>query len=158
MKNCRNLLLFMSPQKGSNGLGTLLTVTGTGFTSENASVFVGNAKCHVEQITSEWKEFNKEQLTTIANVFIMLRKDFLLTCFKWISTQIPLRCADWAVPVLVPTLWGSASLLWVIHITQMEMSSISPTSSILPLSLHPLEAQQVRCHWSRIRAARILIH
>lgn len=41
----------MSPQKGSNG--TLLTVTGTGFMSENASVTVGNAKCHVEQITSE---------------------------------------------------------------------------------------------------------
>ncbi|XP_011607160.2 fibrocystin-L isoform X2 [Takifugu rubripes] len=42
----------ISPTQGSNGLGTLLTVTGTGFMSENASVVVGNAKCHVEQITN----------------------------------------------------------------------------------------------------------
>ncbi|XP_036949440.1 PKHD1 like 1, tandem duplicate 1 isoform X2 [Acanthopagrus latus] len=42
----------ISPSQGSNGLGTLLTVTGTGFSSENASIFVGKAKCHVEQTTS----------------------------------------------------------------------------------------------------------
>ncbi|XP_044191170.1 PKHD1 like 1, tandem duplicate 1 [Thunnus albacares] len=42
----------ISPSQGSNGLGTLLTVTGTGFSSENASIMVGKAKCHVEQITA----------------------------------------------------------------------------------------------------------
>uniref|UniRef100_A0A8C4EZ61 PKHD1 like 1, tandem duplicate 2 n=1 Tax=Dicentrarchus labrax TaxID=13489 RepID=A0A8C4EZ61_DICLA len=42
----------ISPSQGSNGLGTLLTVTGTGFRSENASIFVGKARCDVEQITA----------------------------------------------------------------------------------------------------------
>ncbi|KAM7384668.1 hypothetical protein PAMA_011835 [Pampus argenteus] len=41
----------ISPSQGSNGLGTLLTVTGTGFSNENASIMVGKAKCHVEEIT-----------------------------------------------------------------------------------------------------------
>ncbi len=47
------LWLNDSTLSGSNGLGTLLTVTGTGFRRENASIFVGRAKCHVEQITSK---------------------------------------------------------------------------------------------------------
>lgn len=38
---------------GSNGLGTLLVVTGTGFSHENASIYVGESKCHVEEITSK---------------------------------------------------------------------------------------------------------
>ncbi|KAM9340526.1 fibrocystin-L-like [Symphorus nematophorus] len=42
----------ISPSQGSNGLGTLLTVTGTGFGSENASIFVGKVRCHVEQTTT----------------------------------------------------------------------------------------------------------
>uniref|UniRef100_A0A8D0AIF4 PKHD1 like 1 n=1 Tax=Sander lucioperca TaxID=283035 RepID=A0A8D0AIF4_SANLU len=41
----------ISPSQGSNGLGTLLTVTGTGFGSENASIIVGKTQCLVEQIT-----------------------------------------------------------------------------------------------------------
>ncbi|XP_054461971.1 PKHD1 like 1, tandem duplicate 1 [Anoplopoma fimbria] len=42
----------ISPSQGSNGLGTLLTVTGTGFSSENASILVGKTRCLVEQITA----------------------------------------------------------------------------------------------------------
>ncbi|XP_039978517.1 PKHD1 like 1, tandem duplicate 1 [Xiphias gladius] len=42
----------ISPSQGSNGLGTLLTVTGTGFSNENASIMVGQARCRVEQITA----------------------------------------------------------------------------------------------------------
>lgn len=42
----------ISPSQGSDGLGTLLTVTGTGFSSENASIFVGEARCHVEETTA----------------------------------------------------------------------------------------------------------
>ncbi|XP_068431576.1 PKHD1 like 1, tandem duplicate 1 [Clinocottus analis] len=42
----------ISPSQGSNGLGTLLTVTGTGFGRENASIHVGKTRCHVEQITA----------------------------------------------------------------------------------------------------------
>ncbi|XP_039677098.1 fibrocystin-L-like [Perca fluviatilis] len=42
----------ISPSQGSNGLGTLLTVTGTGFGSENASIIVGKTRCLVEQITA----------------------------------------------------------------------------------------------------------
>ncbi|XP_050924319.1 LOW QUALITY PROTEIN: PKHD1 like 1, tandem duplicate 1 [Lates calcarifer] len=42
----------ISPSEGSNGLGTLLTVTGTGFSNENASIVVGGAWCHVEQTTA----------------------------------------------------------------------------------------------------------
>ncbi|XP_029369318.1 PKHD1 like 1, tandem duplicate 1 isoform X2 [Echeneis naucrates] len=41
----------ISPSQGSNGLGTLLTVTGTGFSNENASIMVGPAWCRVEQVT-----------------------------------------------------------------------------------------------------------
>ncbi|CAG5956366.1 unnamed protein product [Menidia menidia] len=37
---------------GSHGLGTLLTVTGTGFRNENATIRVGNASCRVEQVTA----------------------------------------------------------------------------------------------------------
>uniref|UniRef100_A0A3B4U1D6 PKHD1 like 1, tandem duplicate 2 n=1 Tax=Seriola dumerili TaxID=41447 RepID=A0A3B4U1D6_SERDU len=43
----------ISPSQGSHGLGTLLTVTGTGFSSENASITVGAARCRVEQITGQ---------------------------------------------------------------------------------------------------------
>uniref|UniRef100_A0A3B4Y513 PKHD1 like 1, tandem duplicate 2 n=1 Tax=Seriola lalandi dorsalis TaxID=1841481 RepID=A0A3B4Y513_SERLL len=43
----------ISPSQGSHGLGTLLTVTGTGFSSENASIMVGAARCRVEQITGQ---------------------------------------------------------------------------------------------------------
>ncbi|XP_076610974.1 PKHD1 like 1, tandem duplicate 1 [Chaetodon auriga] len=42
----------ISPSQGSHGLGTLLTVTGTGFSSENASILVGKARCHVEQVNA----------------------------------------------------------------------------------------------------------
>ncbi|XP_058475058.1 PKHD1 like 1, tandem duplicate 1 [Solea solea] len=42
----------ISPSQGSSGLGTLLTVTGTGFSSENASVMVGMAPCQVESFTA----------------------------------------------------------------------------------------------------------
>uniref|UniRef100_A0A667XGZ1 PKHD1 like 1, tandem duplicate 2 n=1 Tax=Myripristis murdjan TaxID=586833 RepID=A0A667XGZ1_9TELE len=42
----------ISPSQGSPGLETLLTVTGTGFSSENASIMVGPARCHVEQVTA----------------------------------------------------------------------------------------------------------
>lgn len=38
---------------GSNGLQTLLVVTGTGFTHENATIHVGDSECHVELVTSE---------------------------------------------------------------------------------------------------------
>ncbi|XP_041664378.1 fibrocystin-L-like [Cheilinus undulatus] len=46
------VLTGISPSQGSNGLGTLLTVTGTGFINESADIFVGNARCHVEQTTA----------------------------------------------------------------------------------------------------------
>ncbi|XP_057684607.1 fibrocystin-L-like [Corythoichthys intestinalis] len=40
----------ISPSQGSIGLGTLLTVTGTGFSTESASIMVGDAQCAVEEI------------------------------------------------------------------------------------------------------------
>ncbi|XP_056153970.1 fibrocystin-L-like [Lampris incognitus] len=42
----------ISPSQGSHGQGTLLTVTGTGFSSENATIMVGYARCQVEEVTS----------------------------------------------------------------------------------------------------------
>ncbi|KAM4540003.1 PKHD1 like 1, tandem duplicate 1 [Odontesthes bonariensis] len=42
----------ISPSSGSSGLGTLLTVTGTGFSSENATIVVGRARCRVEETTA----------------------------------------------------------------------------------------------------------
>ncbi|XP_069572864.1 fibrocystin-L-like [Brachyistius frenatus] len=42
----------ISPSQGSDGLGTLLTVTGTGFSSENAFIMVGGARCHVKEVTA----------------------------------------------------------------------------------------------------------
>lgn len=44
---------YTSSSSGSNGLGTLLTVTGTGFSNKNASIMVGGAWCHVEQTTGK---------------------------------------------------------------------------------------------------------
>ncbi|KAM9839131.1 PKHD1 like 1, tandem duplicate 1 [Aulostomus maculatus] len=41
----------ISPSQGSNGLGTLLTVTGSGFSYGNASIMVGEAECVVEEVT-----------------------------------------------------------------------------------------------------------
>lgn len=40
---------------GSIGLGTLLTISGSGFSSVNASVTVGPAECDVESTTGEKK-------------------------------------------------------------------------------------------------------
>ncbi|XP_007544802.2 fibrocystin-L-like, partial [Poecilia formosa] len=42
----------ISPTRGSNGLGTLITITGTGFSSENASIMVGSSRCVVEEVTA----------------------------------------------------------------------------------------------------------
>ncbi|KAG7457780.1 hypothetical protein MATL_G00230750 [Megalops atlanticus] len=42
----------ISPSQGSYALGTVLTITGTGFASENASVFVGGVKCSVLELHS----------------------------------------------------------------------------------------------------------
>ncbi|KAM6899772.1 PKHD1 like 1, tandem duplicate 1 [Xenentodon cancila] len=42
----------ISPSQGSSGLGTLLTITGTGFSQETASVTVGKSKCVVEDFTA----------------------------------------------------------------------------------------------------------
>ncbi|XP_026156055.1 fibrocystin-L-like [Mastacembelus armatus] len=42
----------ISPSQGSNGLGTLLTVTGTGFSNETASIMVGKAVCQVERVNA----------------------------------------------------------------------------------------------------------
>ncbi|XP_017158739.1 PKHD1 like 1, tandem duplicate 1 [Poecilia reticulata] len=42
----------ISPTRGSNGLGTLITITGSGFSSENASIMVGSSRCVVEEVTA----------------------------------------------------------------------------------------------------------
>uniref|UniRef100_W5KUJ5 PKHD1 like 1, tandem duplicate 2 n=1 Tax=Astyanax mexicanus TaxID=7994 RepID=W5KUJ5_ASTMX len=42
----------ISPSQGANSLGTVLTVSGSGFVGENASVQIGNVSCSVLQITS----------------------------------------------------------------------------------------------------------
>ncbi|XP_030597029.1 PKHD1 like 1, tandem duplicate 1 [Archocentrus centrarchus] len=42
----------ISPSQGSDGVGTLLTITGTGFSSENASIMVGPARCHIKAATA----------------------------------------------------------------------------------------------------------
>ncbi|XP_072303332.1 fibrocystin-L-like [Eucyclogobius newberryi] len=46
------VLTGISPSQGSVSLGTLLTVTGTGFANENAVITVGDAKCNVTTTTS----------------------------------------------------------------------------------------------------------
>lgn len=42
----------ISPAQGSDGLGTLLTVTGTGFGSEQATIMVGKSRCIVTSATA----------------------------------------------------------------------------------------------------------
>ncbi|XP_043994771.1 fibrocystin-L-like isoform X2 [Gambusia affinis] len=42
----------ISPTQGSDGLRTLITITGTGFSSENASIMVGSSRCVVEEVTA----------------------------------------------------------------------------------------------------------
>ncbi|KAG7264284.1 hypothetical protein CRUP_026230 [Coryphaenoides rupestris] len=41
----------ISPYQGSDGLGTLVTITGFGFASGNASVMIGDAKCEIQEVT-----------------------------------------------------------------------------------------------------------
>ncbi|XP_019729703.1 PKHD1 like 1, tandem duplicate 1 [Hippocampus comes] len=43
----------ISPSQGSSGLGTLLTVTGSGFSNESVSIKVGEAQCVVEEVSAE---------------------------------------------------------------------------------------------------------
>ncbi|XP_054620387.1 fibrocystin-L-like isoform X2 [Dunckerocampus dactyliophorus] len=43
----------ISPSQGSIGLGTLLTVTGSGFSDKNASIMVGGAECVVEEVSAD---------------------------------------------------------------------------------------------------------
>uniref|UniRef100_A0A3B5MPL8 G8 domain-containing protein n=1 Tax=Xiphophorus couchianus TaxID=32473 RepID=A0A3B5MPL8_9TELE len=43
----------ISPTQGSDGLGTLITITGTGFSSENASIMVGSSRCVIEEVTGK---------------------------------------------------------------------------------------------------------
>nr|XP_061786823.1 fibrocystin-L-like [Nerophis lumbriciformis] len=43
----------ISPSKGSVGLGTRLTVTGSGFGDQNASIMVGGAECVVEEVSAD---------------------------------------------------------------------------------------------------------
>ncbi|XP_066572050.1 PKHD1 like 1, tandem duplicate 1 isoform X2 [Amia ocellicauda] len=44
----------VSPTEGSNALGTILTITGSGFGSGNASVLVGDTECAIIQMNSTW--------------------------------------------------------------------------------------------------------
>ncbi|KAI3358131.1 hypothetical protein L3Q82_003134 [Scortum barcoo] len=60
----------INPSQGSNGLGTLLTVTGTGFSSDNASIFVGQARCHVEQITATTQVCRLGGASAVIEMFI----------------------------------------------------------------------------------------
>ncbi|CAJ1082786.1 fibrocystin-L-like [Xyrichtys novacula] len=46
------VLTGVSPPKGSDHLGTPLTITGTNFSNEKADVFVGNTRCHVEKFSA----------------------------------------------------------------------------------------------------------
>ncbi|KAJ3609756.1 hypothetical protein NHX12_024267 [Muraenolepis orangiensis] len=46
------VVVGVSPSQGSEGLDTLVTITGSGFASENASIMIGDAKCEIEEVTS----------------------------------------------------------------------------------------------------------
>ncbi|XP_062385127.1 fibrocystin-L-like [Sardina pilchardus] len=45
------LVTGISPSQGSNSLGTVLTISGTGFDDDNATVWIGHTECTVTQIT-----------------------------------------------------------------------------------------------------------
>lgn len=95
-------LIYCPPPPGSIGLGTLLTVTGTGFISEKASIFVGKAKCQVEQITGKWKEFNKETWCSnwsfAHNVVQRFCSDFFQMCSRHHSGVQTGQCHCWYLP------------------------------------------------------------
>lgn len=120
---------------GSNGLGTLLTVTGTGFSSENASIFVGKARCHVEEISGKWKKFGDMNTANLAvkmnQLFIFLR-DFV-NCIPATSQVCRLGSASagtYPVMVSFPSLGNSRYPDGdMFHFTyQLIVSSLSPLS------------------------------
>ncbi|XP_063041153.1 fibrocystin-L-like [Engraulis encrasicolus] len=45
------LVTGISPAQGSSSLGTVLTISGTGFLSQNATVWIGTTECSVTQVT-----------------------------------------------------------------------------------------------------------
>uniref|UniRef100_A0A8C5AWE7 PKHD1 like 1, tandem duplicate 1 n=1 Tax=Gadus morhua TaxID=8049 RepID=A0A8C5AWE7_GADMO len=57
----------ISPSQGSEGLETLLTVTGTGFIG-NASIMIGDAECEVQEATGKQEGFFPHDLTDVSCV------------------------------------------------------------------------------------------
>jgi len=42
---------------GSEGLETLVTVTGSGFAGGNASIVIGDAKCEIQEVTGKQDDY-----------------------------------------------------------------------------------------------------
>ncbi|TRY58767.1 hypothetical protein DNTS_034596, partial [Danionella cerebrum] len=61
----------ISPTQGSNGLGTILTITGSGFYDANVTVKTGDVECSVQQITTQYLNdtiFNFTQLLGVTSI------------------------------------------------------------------------------------------
>lgn len=128
---CLNALVLA----GSNGLGTLLTVTGTGFSSENASIFVGKARCHVEQITGESKKCREENAAPCCwNEPPVCEFSLILSTFLQDTTQVcrlgSASAGTYPVMVSFPSLGNSRYADGnMFHFTyQLVVSSFSPLS------------------------------
>lgn len=121
---------------GSNGLETLLTVTGTGFGSENASIFVGKARCHVEQINGKWKKCDGENAASGCwNELPVCEKfSLILSTFLPDTTQVcrlgSASAGTYPVMVCFPSLGNSRYADGnMFHFTyQLIVSSFSPLS------------------------------
>uniref|UniRef100_A0A3P9PH58 PKHD1 like 1, tandem duplicate 2 n=1 Tax=Poecilia reticulata TaxID=8081 RepID=A0A3P9PH58_POERE len=119
----------------SNGLGTLITITGSGFSSENASIMVGSSRCVVEEVTDQLLTIQGSNLGGRSNnsaVFVGA-KECVPT--QWSETQISCR-----LPLLPPGVYqvevqvGNRGFPWAVNTSIeyiLEVYSISPLAGSL---------------------------
>ncbi|TNN42134.1 Fibrocystin-L [Liparis tanakae] len=120
----------ISPSEGSDGLGTLLTVTGTGFSSDNTSIFVGKTRCLVEQITGKWKKSSEER--RLYGVFVIEWEELINHTLAISATTQVCRlgaasAGAYPVSVSFPSLGDSGGDVFLFTY-QLVVSSFAPLS------------------------------
>uniref|UniRef100_A0A667X934 PKHD1 like 1, tandem duplicate 2 n=1 Tax=Myripristis murdjan TaxID=586833 RepID=A0A667X934_9TELE len=126
----------ISPSQGSPGLETLLTVTGTGFSSENASIMVGPARCHVEQVTGKWNRLGKgntnhQPFAGLEDICEAKEESFSFSLYSLLTGGTLLTVTGFGFSPNSTVTLGSDDCI-VLHASDTELKCRTPAVSVQP--------------------------
>uniref|UniRef100_A0A3B5MPL0 G8 domain-containing protein n=1 Tax=Xiphophorus couchianus TaxID=32473 RepID=A0A3B5MPL0_9TELE len=130
----------ISPTQGSDGLGTLITITGTGFSSENASIMVGSSRCVIEEVTASSQVCRVGGASAgsypVSVNFPSLGDARFAADLVLYFTQLLI------VSSLSPTSGGVAGV-WHLTVAHLELQRLHSASDFLPRR-HPSDGERLR--------------